>query len=98
MEELQFLHTALLLIVIYLWVKFEVTSFYTLEVMSRTKIHSKNLKTAVTRQLNEIELWFLYTALHLNVIYLYANLKLLAFILWKSCPGQKSKVEIYNGQ
>ena len=31
---------ALLLNVIYLYVKFEVTSFYTLEVMPRTKIQS----------------------------------------------------------
>ena len=31
-----------------LCVKFEVTSFYTLEVMARTKIQSKNLERAIT--------------------------------------------------
>ena len=40
--ELWFLYTALLLNVIYLCLKFEVTSFYAFEVMPRTKIHSKN--------------------------------------------------------
>ena len=40
MKELWFLHTALLLNVIYLYVKFEVTSFYTLEIMPWTKIQS----------------------------------------------------------
>ena len=34
------LHTALLLNVIYLYVKFEVTIFYSLEVMAWTKIQS----------------------------------------------------------
>ena len=28
---------------------FEVSSFYTLEVMARTKIHSKDLERAITR-------------------------------------------------
>ena len=54
--ELWFLHTALLLNVIYLCVKSEVTSFYTLEVMPRTKIHSKNLQRAITRSLNGTQL------------------------------------------
>ena len=39
-KELWFFDTALLLNVIYLYVKFEVTSFYTLEVMLQTEIHS----------------------------------------------------------
>ena len=37
----------LVLNVIYLCVKFEVTSFYTSEVMARTKIRSKNLERAI---------------------------------------------------
>ena len=48
--------------------KFEVTSFYTLEVMPQTKIHSKSLQRAITPKLDGIELWFLYTALVLIVI------------------------------
>ena len=47
--ELLFLYTALVLNVIYLCVKFEVTSFYTVEVMPRTKIHSKKLQRTITR-------------------------------------------------
>ena len=45
-----FLYTALFCNVIYLCVQFEVTSFYTLEVMPRTKIHSKNFKRAITQK------------------------------------------------
>ena len=47
--ELWFLYIAFVLNVIYLCVKFEVTSFYTLEVMARTKIHIKNLEKAITQ-------------------------------------------------
>ena len=47
--QLWFLYIALVLNVIYLCVKFEVTSFYTLEVIARTKIHSKNLERAISR-------------------------------------------------
>ena len=47
--ELWFLYTTLLLNVINMCVKSEVTSFYTLEVMPRTKIHNKNLQRAITR-------------------------------------------------
>ena len=46
--ELWFLYTALVLNVIYLCVKFEVTSFYTLEVMAQTKIHNRNLERVLT--------------------------------------------------
>ena len=46
--ELWFLHTALVLNVIYPCVKFEVTSSYTLEVMPLTKIHNNNLQRAIT--------------------------------------------------
>ena len=38
--QLWLLHTALLRNEIYLYVKFEVTTFYTLEVMPRTKFQS----------------------------------------------------------
>ena len=55
-KEIWFLHTALLLNVIYLYVKFEVTSFYTLEVMPQTKINNRNLQRAITRNRNGIEL------------------------------------------
>ena len=47
--ELWFMYTDLVLNVIYLCVKFEVTSFYTLEVMPQTKIHGKNLQMAINR-------------------------------------------------
>ena len=53
--ELWFLHTALHLYVIYLYVKFEVTSFYTLEVMPQTKIWSKNLQSEITPKIAGIE-------------------------------------------
>ena len=39
-----FLYIALVLNMIYLCMKFEVTSFYTLEVMAWTRSHSKNLE------------------------------------------------------
>ena len=42
--ELWFLFTAFFLNEIYLWVKSEVTSFYTLEVMPQTKIRKKIYK------------------------------------------------------
>ena len=66
--QLLFLHTALHLYVIYLYVKFEVTSFYTLEVMPQTKIRSKTLQREITPKIDGIELWFLYTALPFNEI------------------------------
>ena len=46
--ELWLLHTALLLNVIYLWVKFVDTSFYTSEVIPQTKTKSSNLQRAIT--------------------------------------------------
>ena len=65
------MHTALLVYVIFLYVKFEVTSFYTFEVMPQTK-KSKviNLQRAITPKTVGIELWFLYTALLHNVTYM----------------------------
>ena len=50
------MRTALLPNVIYLYVKFEVTSFYTLEIMPQTKNHIKNLQRAIIRNRNGIEL------------------------------------------
>ena len=73
--QLWFLYTAIHLNVIYLYVKFKVTSFYTLEVMPRTKIQSKNLQRDITPKMAGTELWFLYTALLLNVIYMYLYIK-----------------------
>ena len=87
--ELWFLYTALVLNVIYLCVKFEVTSFYTLEVMPQTKIHSKNLQRAITRELNEIELWVLHTALLLHVIYLYVKSEVTSFFTLEVMPRTK---------
>ena len=68
--ELWFLCMALHPNVIYLYVKFEGTSFYTLEVMPRSTIQSSNLQRAIPSKIDGIQLWFLYTALVLNVIYL----------------------------
>ena len=41
-------------------------------------------------------LWFLYVAHFCNVIYLW-SFKLLASILWKLCPWQKSKLKFTKG-
>ena len=54
--ELWFLYTALFYNVIYLCVKFKVNSFYTLEIMPRTKIHGKTFQSTITRNRNGIEL------------------------------------------
>ena len=78
-KKLWFLYTALHLNDIYLYVKFEVTSFYSLEVMPLIKIHSRNLKRAITRNKNGIELKLLYTKGLLNVIYLCAKIEITSF-------------------
>ena len=96
--ELWFLYTALLLNVIYLCVKSEVTSFYTLEVMANTINQSSNSQRAMTPKIARIELWFFYTALLLNVIYLCVKSEVTSFYTLKLCPGQKSIVKIYKGQ
>ena len=57
--------------------------------MPRTKIHSKNLKRAITQKLNETELWLLHTAIHLNAIYLYVKFK--EFLL---CAGRIPRTEL----
>ena len=87
------MYTALLLNVIYLCVKSEVSSFYTLEVMPQTKIQSYNLQRAITRKIDGIELWFLYTALVLNVIYLCVKFEATSFyilevIAWTNINSQ----------
>ena len=43
------MYTGFLHNVTYLWMKFEVTSFNTYEIMPQTKIHSKNLQRAITQ-------------------------------------------------
>ena len=73
------LYIALVINVIYLCVNFEVASFYTLEVMLRTKIHSKNLQRAMTPKIVVIESWFLYNALLHNVTYLCMNFEVTSF-------------------
>ena len=87
--ELWFLYTALFCNVIHLCVKFEVTSFYTLEVMHRTKIHSTNFKRAITRNKNGKGLKFLYTALLLNVIYLWLKFEVTSFHTLEVMPHTK---------
>ena len=74
---------------IYLCVKFEITSFHTLEVMPQTKIHSKNLQKAITPKIDGIELWFLHTALVLNVIYLYVKFEVTSFYTLEVMPWTK---------
>ena len=77
--ELWFLYTALLLNVINLCVRSEVTSFYTLEVMLRT----------IIPKIIGIELWFLYTALVLNVIYLCVKVDVTSFYTLEVMPWTK---------
>ena len=95
--ELWFLYTALVLNWIYLWVKFEVTTLLTLEVMPRSKTHGKNLQRAKTPKTDGIELWFSHTALFFNVIYLYVKFEITSFYTLEVMP-QKSEVKIYKGQ
>ena len=73
------------------------TSFYTFEVMNRTKIQSKNLQRAITPKIDGTELWFLYTALVLNVIYLCVKFEIISFYTLEVMPGQKFIVKIYKG-
>ena len=81
---------------IYLCVKFEVTGFYALEVIPKTKIHSKNLQRAITQKLNEIQLWFLHTALVLYVIYLCVKFEITSFYTLEVMP--ETKIQSYNLQ
>ena len=96
--ELWFLYNTLLLNVIYLCVKSEVTSFYTLEVMPRTKIQSKNLQGEITPRIAGIELWFLYTAFLLNEIYLWVKSEVTSFYTLEVRPQTKINKKIYKGQ
>ena len=74
--------------VIYLCVKSEVTSFYTLEVMPQTKIQLKFTR-AITPKIDGIELWFLYIALVLNVIYLCVKIEVTSFYTLEVMPWTK---------
>ena len=74
----------------YLWVKFEVASFYTLEVMPKTKIQRKNLQRLLTKTIVGIELFFLYTALLLNVTYLCAKFEVNSFNTLEVMPRTKT--------
>jgi len=68
--ELWFLCTALLLNEIYLSMKFTVRSSNTSWVMLQTKFKNENKQRAITPKVSNFELWFLFTALLLNEIYL----------------------------
>ena len=65
--------------------------------MPRTNIHSKNLQRAITQYLNEIELWFLHTALLLHVIFLYVKSEVTGFHTLEVMPRQKLKVKFTKG-
>ena len=84
--ELWFLYNAFLLNVIYLYVKFEVTSFYTLEVKTWTKIQNQNLQRAITPKTLVLELWFLYNALLLNVTYHCVKVEVTSFNTFEAMP------------
>ena len=66
--------------------------------MPRTKIHGENLQRAITKKINEIELWFLYTALLLSVIYLYFKFEVTSFFTLEVMALTKIKVKILKGQ
>ena len=81
---------------LYLYVKFEVTSFYTLEVMPGTKIQSKNLQREITLKIDGIELWFLYTALLLNEIYMCVKSEVTSLYTLEVMPQPKIH-KVYKG-
>ena len=87
--ELWFLYTALVLNVIYLCVKSEVTSVYTLEVMPRTKIKKIRFTKGNNSKIDGIELWFLYTAFVLNVIYLCVKFQVTSLYTLEVMPRTK---------
>ena len=68
--------------------KFEVTSFYTLEVMPWTKFKIKNLQREITIKISGIELLFLYTALLHKVTYLCMKFEVTSFNTFEVMPGQ----------
>ena len=96
--ELWFLHTALLPNVIYMYMKFEDTNFYTLEVMPRTKIQSENLQRAITPKVVGIELCFLYTALFHNVTYLCMKFEVTSLHTFEVMPQTRFRDRRTDGQ
>jgi len=68
--ELLLLCTALLLNEIYLPMTFQVDALHNFEVMLWTKFKYENKQRAITPKVWTFELWFLWTALLLNEIYL----------------------------
>ena len=74
--------------VIYLYVKFEVASFYNLEVMPQTKIQSLNLQRTINPKIGGIKLWSLYTALLHNMTYLCMKFEVTSFNTFEVIPGQ----------
>ena len=66
--------------------KFEVTSFYTLEIVPQTKIQIQNLQSAVTPKEVGTQLWFLYTALLHNVTYLCMKFEVTSFTTYVVNP------------
>jgi len=67
--------TAFLLNEIYLPMKFHVNALYSFKVMLQTKLKNENEQRAITPKVWCWELWFLYTALLLNEIYLPMNFR-----------------------
>ena len=69
-EKGNLLCTALLLNEIYLPIKVQVSSLITFWVMVRTNFKHQNEQRTITPKVLSFELWFLYTSLLLNKIYL----------------------------
>ena len=63
MAEFWFMFTRLFHNVFYQCMKFQVNSFYGLEVMTWTKIQTENYQRAITKKIRVAELWFLCIAL-----------------------------------
>ena len=57
--------------------------------MPWTKIHCRNLQGAITKKRNGIELYLLYTAVLLNVIYLCAKFEITSFYTLEVIPWTK---------
>jgi predicted nucleic acid-binding protein len=95
-QELWFLCTALLLIEIYLLMKFQLNNSYTLWDMPRTKSKYEKFQRAITQKWIKQELWFLCTALLLIEIYLLMKFQLNnSYTLW-DMPRTKSKYEKFQ--
>ena len=88
------MHTAFLLNVFHLYVKFEVTSFFTLEVMPWTKIRSLNLQRS---KVVGLELRFLHTTL-LNVTYLCVKFEVITFNTFEVMPRTRFNGTQTEGQ